>query len=78
MNSRVTIAFPMNQILRFSAMEAKTNDFVNLIFKVAVGELHGHRGPEGALKSRIRVVWTENFCVEGIVNSAGDHRCGKI
>ena len=63
----VTIAFPMNQILRFSVMEPETNDFVNLILKVAVGELHGQRGPEGVLKARIRVVWTDKFGVEGIV-----------
>jgi hypothetical protein len=68
----------MNQILRFPAMEAETDDFVNFIFNVAVRELHGQRGPGGALKARIRMVWTEKFGVEGIVNIAGYHRCGKI
>jgi hypothetical protein len=57
----IIIAFPVYQILWFTAMETGTNDVVHLIFCMAVRELYGWGDHWSTVELGIRMVGTEKF-----------------
>jgi hypothetical protein len=69
----IIITFPVYQILWFTAMETETNDVVHLIFCMAVRELYGWGDHWSTVELGVRMVRTEKFCVEGIVNTTSQN-----
>jgi hypothetical protein len=65
----IIITFPVYQILWFTAIKTGTNDVVNLIFSMAVREFSGWGDHWSTVELGIRMVGTEKFCVEGIVDT---------
>jgi hypothetical protein len=74
----VTIAFPVDSIFGVPAMEAVSNYFFHLVFGMSVGEFNRRWGNWSAFKFNIRVIRTEKFWMERIVNTAGEHWQGDI
>ena len=60
------------------AVEAVSDDFVNFVFGMSVRELYWRRSNGSAVKCSIRMVRAEKFCMERVVNTAGEHRHGEI
>jgi hypothetical protein len=74
----ITVASPVDQVLRVTTMETETNDLIDFVFDMAVRKLDWSGDDGRAVEMSIGMVGTEKFGMEGIVNTAVDHRGWKV